>query len=538
MSYQVLARKWRPKSFEELVGQEHVVQALVNGLDQDRIHHAFLLTSTRGVGKTTLARILAKCLNCEAGVSSTPCGECAACVDIDEGRFVDMIEIDAASRTGVDDTRELLESVQYTPTRGRFKVYIIDEVHMLSKHSFNALLKTLEEPPPHVKFVLATTDPQNIPVTILSRCLRFSLRRLLPDQITAHLQKLLAEEGVEAEATAVARIARAADGSMRDALSLLDQAIAFGGGRLEDDSVVTMLGSADHGLVAALIEACARGDAEDALKRTDGLVAESRDLEAVLVDMAEALHRCALLQLAPGFDDPSRTDWDQLRELAEQLDPGTVQLFYEIAIGGRDRMGLAPDPRTGFEMTLLRMLAFQPAAEGSAQGGGPRTVASKSAPETEQPTRAVASQRPSGPAAASERRPDRTDPQMPWPEFVSTLSLSGPARELARHLELKERGADRWRFVIPAALEHLAQGRPLERLEQAMAAALGATTRLDIRASEQPVQSLASEQESALNQRQQQARDAIDDDPTVRSLREQLGAEVVADSVRPLELDG
>ena len=255
MSYQVLARKWRPQHFSDLVGQEHVVQALVNGLDQDRVHHAFLLTGTRGVGKTTIARILAKCLNCEQGVSSTPCGECGSCIDVDEGRFVDMLEIDAASKTKVDDTRELLETVQYTPTRGRYKVYIIDEVHMLSGHSFNALLKTLEEPPPHVKFVLATTDPQKLPITILSRCLRFSLTRLLPDQISAHLDKILQAESIEAEESAIMRIARAADGSMRDGLSLLDQAIAFGGGSLRDADVASMLGSIDHVHIAAIIDA-------------------------------------------------------------------------------------------------------------------------------------------------------------------------------------------------------------------------------------------------------------------------------------------
>ena len=261
MTYQVLARKWRPRTFEQLVGQEHVSRALINGLDQDRLHHAFLFSGTRGVGKTTIARILAKCLNCETGMTSKPCGECGSCVDVDEGRFVDMIEIDAASRTGVDDMRELLESVQYTPTRGRFKIYIIDEVHMLSASSFNALLKTLEEPPPHVKFVLATTDPQKIPVTILSRCLRFNLRRLLPEQIRAYLESLVHSEGIEAEAEALAVLARAADGSMRDALSLTDQAVAHGGGRLVAEDVARMLGTIDQQHAVRLLEHLAAGDA-------------------------------------------------------------------------------------------------------------------------------------------------------------------------------------------------------------------------------------------------------------------------------------
>ncbi|MCP4044712.1 MAG: DNA polymerase III subunit gamma/tau [Gammaproteobacteria bacterium] len=369
MSYQVLARKWRPHTFKDLVGQEHVVQALVNGLDQDRVHHAFLLTGTRGVGKTTIARILAKCLNCEQGVSSTPCGECGSCVDLDEGRFVDMLEIDAASKTKVDDTRELLETVQYTPTRGRYKVYIIDEVHMLSGHSFNALLKTLEEPPPHVKFVLATTDPQKLPITILSRCLRFSLTRLLPDQIGAHLEKILQSESTEAEESAVMRIARAADGSMRDGLSLLDQAIAFGGGSLKDADVASMLGSIDHVHIAAIIDALSRSDAGALLEIVNELVVQSRNLESALDELAEAMHRIALIHAAPGFRDPERFDWDSLVERSTQISPEDAQLYYQIAITGRRDLGLAPDPRTGLEMTLLRMLAFKPVEVGSDTGG-------------------------------------------------------------------------------------------------------------------------------------------------------------------------
>ena len=396
MSYQVLARKWRPHTFKDLVGQEHVVQALVNGLDQDRVHHAFLLTGTRGVGKTTIARILAKCLNCEQGVSSTPCGECGSCIDVDEGRFVDMLEIDAASKTKVDDTRELLETVQYTPSRGRYKVYIIDEVHMLSGHSFNALLKTLEEPPPHVKFVLATTDPQKLPITILSRCLRFSLTRLLPDQISGHLAKILQAESIPAEEPAIMRIARAADGSMRDGLSLLDQAIAYGGGELKDADVASMLGSIDHAHIAAIIDALSRSDASALMTIVNELVQQSRNLETALDELAEAMHRIALIQAAPDFRDPVRDDWDSLVERSSQISPEDAQLYYQIAITGRRDLGLAPDPRTGLEMTLLRMLAFKPAdaASGGTLAATKPAVASSSPdspPQTAQATRKRAS---------------------------------------------------------------------------------------------------------------------------------------------------
>src|SRR5210317_1455895 len=366
MSYQVLARKWRPRSFDQLIGQEHVSRALINGIDQERLHHAFLFTGTRGVGKTTIARILAKCLNCETGVTSQPCGECGSCMDVDEGRFVDMIEIDAASRTGVDDMRELLESVQYTPTRGRYKVYIIDEVHMLSTSSFNALLKTLEEPPPHVKFVLATTDPQKIPVTILSRCLRFNLRRLLPDQISAYLKQLVDSEGILAESEALTVLARAADGSMRDGLSLLDQAIAFGGGKLAMSDLEQMLGLIDREHVTSMIRALASDNPQGLLGIVEDLVSQSRDLETVLLNLAEVLHRITLVQCVPGYRDPERTDWEAIEELANLLPVEDAQLFYQIAIKGRAELGLAPDPRTGLEMTLLRMLAFRPVAADAA----------------------------------------------------------------------------------------------------------------------------------------------------------------------------
>ncbi|MBT8071665.1 MAG: DNA polymerase III subunit gamma/tau [Gammaproteobacteria bacterium] len=573
MSYQVLARKWRPHTFEDLVGQEHVVQALVNGLDQDRVHHAFLLTGTRGVGKTTIARILAKCLNCEQGVSSTPCGECGSCIDVDEGRFVDMLEIDAASKTKVDDTRELLETVQYTPSRGRYKVYIIDEVHMLSGHSFNALLKTLEEPPPHVKFILATTDPQKLPITILSRCLRFSLTRLLPDQISSHLDKILQTESIDAEASAVMRIARAADGSMRDGLSLLDQAIAFGGGSLKDSDVASMLGSIDHVHIAAIIDALSSADAGGLMKIVNDLVSQSRNLDSVLDELAEAMHRISLIHAAPAFRDPERADWDALVERAQLISPEDAQLYYQIAINGRRDLGLAPDPRTGLEMTLLRMLAFRPAEPGT--GSAPAPVAkSAAAQDTGQPAdepeasaqatnRGLSSGRseavkaaraafdqlhnagdvgsPATPAAELPLEPDTASEQagdkaaQDWASLQASLDLSGVTREFARNLQLEKRDEKRWRFLVPDALEQLGSQSVIRSLQSALSTHLGHEVTLDLHTEARPLESVAAVTERAELSRMSEAERAIDDDTTVKEIKEKFGAKIVPDSIQPLQ---
>ncbi|HEU0154227.1 MAG TPA: DNA polymerase III subunit gamma/tau, partial [Arenimonas sp.] len=363
MSYLVLARKWRPRRFSELVGQEHVVRALSNALESGKVHHAFLFTGTRGVGKTTIARIFAKSLNCERGTSAEPCGECAACRDIDAGRYVDLLEIDAASNTGVDDVRELIDNAQYMPSRGKTKVYLIDEVHMLSKSAFNALLKTLEEPPEHVKFLLATTDPQKLPVTVLSRCLQFNLRRLDEAQIGGQITRILAAEGIGAEDGAIALLARAADGSLRDGLSLLDQAIAYTGGQLGEEAVNAMLGTVDRAQVGALLEALAGFDGAALMARIEELAAYSPDFGHVLEDLATALHQVQLQQLVPGAAAPAgRVD---VVGLAARLSPELVQLWYQMAVTGRRDLGLAPSPRTGFEMSLLRMLAFRPASTAS-----------------------------------------------------------------------------------------------------------------------------------------------------------------------------
>ncbi len=360
MSYQVLARKWRPRSFKELVGQSHVLQALVNALDQDRLHHAYLFTGTRGVGKTTIARIFAKCLNCETGVSSVPCGQCSACQEIDDGRFVDLMEVDAASRTKVEDTRELLDNVQYLPTRGRYKVYLIDEVHMLSAHSFNALLKTLEEPPPHVKFLLATTDPQKLPVTILSRCLQFSLKNMTPERIVGHLKNILDQETITSEDPALWQLARSADGSMRDALSLTDQAIAYGNGRVIESDVSAMLGTIDQGQVMKMIRALATGNAVEVLHSVALLAEHSPDYLAVLNDMLSVLHRIAIAQAVPDAVDNSQGDREQVIDIASSMTAEDIQLYYQIGLVGKKDLPMAPEPRSGFEMALLRMLAFRP----------------------------------------------------------------------------------------------------------------------------------------------------------------------------------
>ncbi|WP_415881754.1 DNA polymerase III subunit gamma/tau [Neptuniibacter sp. QD34_54] len=361
MSYQVLARKWRPAKFQEMVGQEHVLKALVNALDDDRLHHAYLFTGTRGVGKTSIARLFAKSLNCEQGVSSTPCGQCSACKEIAEGRFVDLIEVDAASRTKVEDTRELMENVQYAPTHGRYKVYLIDEVHMLSTHSFNALLKTLEEPPPHVKFLLATTDPQKLPITILSRCLQFNLKNLIPERIVNHLRTVLTAEQIRFEEPALWLLARSADGSMRDAMSLTDQAIAFGAGQIGETDVRAMLGTIDQRLVYQMLFCLAASDAKALMAAVTDLAQFSPDYNTVLGDLIGVLHRIAMAQTIPDAVDNSMGDKDQIIELASKLTAEDVQLYYQVALMGRKDLPFVPDPREGLEMVLLRMLAFRPA---------------------------------------------------------------------------------------------------------------------------------------------------------------------------------
>src|SRR5215831_14795825 len=427
-AYTALARKWRPRKFGELVGQEHVRRALVNALESGRVHHAFLFTGTRGVGKTTIARILAKCLNCETGMTATPCGVCPACREIDEGRFVDLIEVDAASRTKVDDTRELLENVQYAPTRGRYKVYLIDEVHMLSTHSFNALLKTLEEPPPHVKFLLATTDPQKLPVTVLSRCLQFNLKRLPVTLISEHLGKVLEAEKIASEPAAIRLVAQAADGSMRDALSLTDQLIAFGGGKVDEAGARGMLGTIDRAHVVKLARALASADARQLLATARELEEFSPDYQQVLEDLAALLTRVAMRQLVAGYEGDELFDPAVIGELASNLAAEDVQLYYQTAILGRRDLEFMPDKSSGFQMTLVRMLAFRPAGGAAASTGSTPAGARSSVGAAPVP------------GASPVVRPASAGPIDPvqWARVIGDLDISGAARELAANCALLE----------------------------------------------------------------------------------------------------
>ncbi|HEX8590963.1 DNA polymerase III subunit gamma/tau [Pseudomonas sp.] len=441
MSYQVLARKWRPRSFREMVGQTHVLKALINALDSQRLHHAYLFTGTRGVGKTTIARIIAKCLNCETGITSTPCGECSVCREIDEGRFVDLIEIDAASRTKVEDTRELLDNVQYAPSRGRFKVYLIDEVHMLSSHSFNALLKTLEEPPPYVKFILATTDPQKLPATILSRCLQFSLKNMTPERVVEHLTHVLGAENIPFEDDALWLLGRAADGSMRDAMSLTDQAIAFGEGRVSASDVRAMLGTLDHGQVFDVLAALIEGDARSLLEAVRHLAEQGPDWSGVLSEILNVLHRVAIAQALPEGVDNGHGDRDRVLALAQALPAEDVQFYYQMGLIGRRDLPLAPDPRGGFEMVLLRMLAFRPADADNAPtqplksvGINPATVDSRTAVASSASTTSRPQPAPAPvldtPAPVPEARPAPVSAEeevdLPWNEPKVAPPVNGP----------------------------------------------------------------------------------------------------------------
>ena len=538
MSYQVLARKWRPRSFAAMVGQEHVLRALVNALDNDRLHHAYLFTGTRGVGKTTVARILAKALNCEAGVGSQPCGECTTCREIDEGRFVDLIEVDAASRTKVEDTRELLDNVQYAPTRGRYKVYLIDEVHMLSSHSFNALLKTLEEPPPHVKFLLATTDPQKLPVTILSRCLQFNLRRLDAGAIRDHLAHILGEEGIEHEPASLELLARAADGSMRDALSLLDQAIAYGGGAVREAEVRAMLGTIEDRHVEALLSAVAAGDAPALFRAVEALAQGAPDFGGVLDALLGTLHAVAVMQQVPEAWDEGMGEREMLEALAAAMAPEDVQLYYQIALTGRRDLPLAPDPRTGFEMTMLRMLAFRPAGTEAGTAGGGDLPAQRSTPAAPAAATAGPGTRAAVPAAEAGSPAAAGGLAAEWQALAAALPLRGAARQLAMHCVLVERDGSRWRFRVDGGATALNTPERVARLEEALSAHVGSEVRVQIETGDGETateESPAAREARESAERQARAEAAIAEDANVRVLLETFDGQVRPGSVRPLD---
>ncbi len=529
MSYLVLARKWRPKTFADTVGQEHVLKALVNALDTGRLHHAYLFTGTRGVGKTTIARILAKALNCEKGVSSEPCGECSACTEIDEGRFVDLIEVDAASKTKVDDTRDLLDNVQYAPSRGRYKVYLIDEVHMLSTSSFNALLKTLEEPPPHVKFLLATTDPQRLPVTVLSRCLQFNLKRLTPRLIQDRLAHICAEEGIDAETSALAMLARAADGSLRDALSLLDQAIAYCGGKVEEESLALMLGTIDRDHVVRLLRHLAANDAAAIIDLVAELDEQFPDYARLLEDLARMLQRIAVYQLVGAVDADDELAETVLAELAPLFEPADVQLYYQTALMGRRDLPLAPDPRSGAEMTLLRMLAFRPASDnaaGAGSGGKPVARARQRATVTAEPDPGPAEA--AAPATRAGENPD-------WGSLMNELGLAGSLRMLAGNCALERREGNTLHFSLDPRSESMLTRQRKEALAAALSQHFGEQLQVDIRIAEAPPETPHEQENRIADERIVAARESLESDPNVQALKNMFGAELKPDSIEPLD---
>ncbi len=537
MTYQVLARKWRPRVFEEIVGQPHVVTALANALDSKRLHHAYLFTGTRGVGKTTLARILAKALNCETnGISSHPCGKCRACIDIDSGRFVDLLEVDAATNTKVDEMRELLDTAQYMPVAGRFKVYIIDEVHMLSRHAFNSMLKTLEEPPEHVKFILATTDPQRLPVTILSRCLQFNLKPLSPPLIAGHLKNVLTAEKIAFEEPALAQLAKAASGSLRDSLSLLDQAIAHGAGKVTAAQVADMLGSLGGDLVWPLLERIVEGDGKGAIAEAERIASRSIAFDTALEDLAAILHRIALAQAGalPADDD---ADAQRLKEMAQRVDAGRVQVMYQIALLGRRDLPLAPDEYAGFTMALLRMLSFANASQ------EPRPVPKVSAarmapaPAARTPSAAPASAASpnAAPSSVAQSSASVTAFDGDWPGLVERARLTGMAGMAARHAELVSFENNVLELVVPETHRMYAEKPYLEKLKADLARLFGPGLRVSVRVGPTAGTSIAAAKSRETAQRQASAAEAIEEDPFVRDLVRDLGAEVVSSSIRPAD---
>ncbi|WAK00718.1 DNA polymerase III subunit gamma/tau [Methylobacter sp. YRD-M1] len=529
MNYQVLARKWRPHNFTEVVGQEHVVKSLMNALQHDRLHHAYLFTGTRGVGKTTIARILAKAINCQNLQDFNPCGECSVCRDLDEGRFLDLIEVDAASRTKVEDTRDLLDNVQYAPNQGRYKVYLIDEVHMLSGHSFNALLKTLEEPPPHVKFLLATTDPHKIPITVLSRCLQFNLKRLLPDQIFRQMEFILQQERIEFEIAALKLLARAADGSMRDGLSLLDQAIVFGNGKVNTEQVSAMLGTVAQQPVDDLLTALADGDAEAILNKINEIANLTPDFGDVLQQILQVLHRIALIQQVAGAINHD-FDAEMIAALASRLTPEDVQLYYQIGLIGQRDLDLAPDPRSGFEMVMLRMLTFRPVAQEQSLAKPVQVSRAVVKPEVgaSQATVSVLNK----PESVQEPAIDRTDNN--WAEMIIAMKIGGMTRELANNCVLDSIDDKICTLILDPGHKHLRGAVTEEKLQSALQRYRGTPLKLVINTEKVAVDTPAVQLIKEREDRQQAAVDAINSDENIQALKEHFDARVLPGSIEPV----
>ena len=567
MSYQVLARKWRPKTFESLVGQEHVVRALTHALTGQRLHHAYLFTGTRGVGKTTLARILAKSFNCESGITATPCGVCSACTEIDSGRFVDLLEVDAATNTKVDEMRQLLENAVYAPTRGRFKVYVIDEVHMLSNSAFNAMLKTLEEPPEHVKFILATTDPQKIPVTVLSRCLQFNLKQMTPPLIAGHLKHILGVEGIAAETGALNLLSRSASGSMRDALSLLDQAIAHGAGKVEEAQVRDMLGSVDLDYLFSILDELISGNVSGMLEVAHGMATRSLSFDAALQELASLLTRLQIAQLAPQSIADDLPERERLLALAAQLDPEFVQLAYQIAVLGRKELPLAPDEQAGFVMTLLRLYTFRLGGDGASAGHRqtPKAVAIKvmpagrpAMPETREDQSIVVR-----PAAL----PESIEPRMEtvaassgsenhsvseaavvesptveipvarsedWHTILAALKLGGMARELGQHCEMRVLDGARVDLCLSPAYRHLQMKPAQDKLQQSLSEYFGRSMQMTIRLEEVVGETPAATAQRRRDELQERAVASVEQDGFVREVIDIFDATVIESSIKPV----
>jgi DNA polymerase III subunit gamma/tau len=542
MSYQVLARKWRPKSFQSMVGQSHVLKALTNALDQDRLHHAYLFTGTRGVGKTTLARILAKCLNCDTGVSSTPCGTCNACVAIDEGRFVDLIEVDAASRAKVEETRDLMDNVQYAPSSGRYKVYLIDEIHMFSNHSFNALLKTLEEPPPHVKFLLATTEPKKLPVTILSRCLQFNLSHLTNDQIAKQVEMILGEENIEFDSGSAELIARGAAGSMRDALSLLDQAIAYGGGALEESQVRAMMGTIDSADLNGLIQALIDADPEALLNTIETIALQSPDFDALLAELLSLLQKIAIIQVLPADSSNPIKDNATLVDFANAMNKEDAQLYYQIGMVGRKDLYLAPDVKSGFEMVMIRMLAFRPMADNEVVSK-PQTLKPASKPGVQEATPKASSvatvtnevaPEPVSEAPRQETPTKNANSDNEWKKIIDEMALVGLVKELAGNCVLKSHSDNRIELALAPSQEHLLLNQnQKERLQQAIQTRFGADVKLVIQIEDSSNETPAETNARLERERQKAAESSVNNDPAVKSLMDTFNASIDQDSIQP-----